>query len=151
MIRQMAKMQHEGLNHHCLRPSRSTKDDGDVKSLAEMLKDVWQSPFSLEPQDLFSIYTGASLSEEEISDLCNAQKTGKEANDEFVRMRLLKYHDTNFFGTVPHIKLRSFEIRRKKSAVSKSGKEVVLRADRNLFTMMAVVAQTQKLDMKIFF
>ena len=116
-----------------------------------MLKDVWQSPFSLEPQDLFGISTGASLSEEEISDLCNAQKTGKEAHDKFVRIRLLKYHDTHFFGTLPHIKLRSFEIKGKKSAVSKSGKEVILRADRNLFNIMAVVAQTQQLDMKIFF
>ena len=38
--------------------------------------------------------------------------------------------------------------RSQKSAVSKSGKEVILKIDRNIFTVMAVVAQTWKLDMK---
>ena len=61
---------------------------------------------------------------------------------------MLKDRDTQFFDTPPRIILRSFETKAKKSAVSKSAKEVNLKTDRNLFTMMAVVAQTQQLDMK---
>ena len=60
-MRQMAEMHHGGLNHSDLRPSRTKIDEGDVKSLTEMLKDVWQNPFSLEPQNLSSISTLTSL------------------------------------------------------------------------------------------
>ena len=38
-------MHHGGLNHSDLRPSRTKIDEGDVKSLTEMLKDVWQNHF----------------------------------------------------------------------------------------------------------
>ena len=40
MMRQMAEIQHEGLNHPDLRPSRTKREEGDVKSLTEMLKNV---------------------------------------------------------------------------------------------------------------
>ena len=143
MMRQVAEIQHEDLNHPDLRPSRTKRDEGDVKSLTEILKDVWQNPFSLEPQELSSISTGASPSEEAIIDLCNAQKIGKKAHDEFFRRRLLKDGNSQFFDTLPHIKLIFLETKAKKSAVSKSGKKVILKADRNPFTMMAVVAQTR--------
>ena len=85
MMRQVAEIQLEDLNHPDLRPSRTKRDEGDVKSLTEILKDVWQNPFSLEPQQLSSISTGVSPSEKAIIDLCNAQKIGKKANDEFFR------------------------------------------------------------------
>ena len=143
MMRQVAEIQHEDLNHPDLRPSRTKRDEGDVKSLTEILKDAWQNPFSLEPQELSSISTGASPFEEAIIDLCNAQKIGKRAHDEFFRRRLLKDGNSLFFDTLPHIKLISLETKTKKSAVSKSGKKVILKTDRNPFTMMAVVAQTR--------
>ena len=53
---------------------------------------------------------------------------------------MFKDLDTHFFDTLPHVKLRFFETMTKKSAVSKSWKEVTLRADRDLVVMMAVVA-----------
>ena len=90
MMRQVAEIQLEDLNHPDLRPSRTKRDEGDVKSLTETLKDVWQNPFSLEPQELSSISNGASPFEEAIIDLCNAQKIGKKAHDELFRRRLLK-------------------------------------------------------------
>ena len=94
MMRQMAEIQHEGLNHPDLRPSRTKREEGDVKSLTEMFKNVWQKTFSLQPQEQSSISTGASPCEEAKSDLCNAKKIGKEAYDEFVRRRLLEDRDT---------------------------------------------------------
>ena len=36
----------------------------------------------------------------------------------------------------------------KKAVVSSKGKEVILKADRNLFSMMAIIAQTRQLDMR---
>ena len=148
MMRKMAKMQHKDLNHPDLRPSRTKRDEGDVKSLIEMLKYVLQNSFFLEPQELFSISTGASPCEEAISYHSNAQKITKRAYNEFIRRHLLEDHDTQFFDTLPCIKLRSFETKARKSAISKSRKEVILKADRNLFTMMTVVVQMQQLDMK---
>ena len=104
-------MQHEGLNHPDLRPPRTKRDEEKVKSLTKMLKDVWQNQISLESQELSSISTGASSCEEAISDLYNAQKIGKEAYNKFVRRRLLKDCDKQFFDTLPHIKLRSLKQR----------------------------------------
>ena len=68
MMRQMAEMQHKGLSHLDLRSWRTKRDEGDVKSLTEMLKDVWQNSFFLEPQELSSISTGASPCEERPKD-----------------------------------------------------------------------------------
>ena len=61
---------------------------------------------------------------------------------------MLKDLHTHFFDTLQRVKLRFFETMTKKSAVSKSEKEVILRADRNLVVTMAVVAKTRQLDME---
>ena len=61
---------------------------------------------------------------------------------------MLKDLDTRFFDTLSRVKLRFFETMTKKSAVSKSEKEVTLKADRDIVVTMAVVAQTRQLDMK---
>ena len=123
MMRQVAEIQHEDLNHPDLRPSRTKRDEGDVKSLTEVLKDVWQNPFSLEPQELSSLSTGASPSEEAIIDLCNAQKIGKRAHDEFFRRRLLKDGNSQFFDTLPHIKLISLKQRQRRQLFQNLGKK----------------------------
>ena len=122
-MRQVAEIQHEDLNHPDLRPSRTKRDEGDVKSLTEILKDVWQNPFSLEPQELSSISTGASPFEEAIIDLCNAQKIGKKAHDEFFRRRLLKDGNSQFFDTLPHIKLISLKQRQRRQLFQNLGKK----------------------------
>ena len=123
MMRQVAEIQHEDLNHPDLRPSRTKRDEGDVKSLTEILKDAWQNPFSLEPQELSSISTGASPFEEAIIDLCNAQKIGKKAHDEFFRRRLLKDGNSQFFDTLPHIKLISLKQRQRRQLFQNLGKK----------------------------
>ena len=123
MMRQVAEIQLEDLNHPDLRPSRTKRDEGDVKSLTEILKDVWQNPFSLEPQELSSISTGASPFEEAIIDLCNAQKIGKKAHDEFFRRRLLKDGNSQFFDTLPHIKLISLKQRQRRQLFQNLGKK----------------------------
>ena len=122
-MRQVAEIQLEDLNHPDLRPSRTKRDEGDVKSLTEILKDVWQNPFSLEPQELSSISTGASPFEEAIIDLCNAQKIGKKAHDEFFRRRLLKDGNSQFFDTLPHIKLISLKQRQRRQLFQNLGKK----------------------------
>ena len=122
-MRQVAEIQLEDLNHPDLRPSRTKRDEGDVKSLTEILKDVWQNPFSLEPQELSSISTGASPFEEAIIDLCNAQKIGKKAHDEFFRRRLLKAGNSQFFDTLPHIKLISLKQRQRRQLFQNLGKK----------------------------
>ena len=123
MMRQVAEIQLEDLNHPDLRPSRTKRDEGDVKSLTEILKDVWQNPFSLEPQELSNISTGASPFEEAIIDLCNAQKIGKKAHDEFFRRRLLKDGNSQFFDTLPHIKLISLKQRQRRQLFQNLGKK----------------------------
>ena len=123
MMRQVAEIQLEDLNQPDLRPSRTKRDEGDVKSLTETLKDVWQNPFSLEPQELSSISNGASPFEEAIIDLCNAQKIGKKAHDEFFRRRLLKDGNSQFFDTLPHIKLISLKQRQRRQLFQNLGKK----------------------------
>ena len=55
-----------------------------------------------------------------------------------------------FFPTISNLKLKLFK---KKSAKMKTstGKKIILKADKNLFSIMTIVAQSQQLDMKEVF
>ena len=55
-----------------------------------------------------------------------------------------------FFFTIPNLKLKSFKKRRVKTKTS-TGKEIILKADKNSFSIMTIVAQSRQLDMKELF
>ena len=79
-------------------------------------------------------------------DLMNALKVGEETFEAF-RNRRLEKNTVDFSATMKKQKLKTFsDVYTKK--VTCRGKEIVLKADRNLFGHVIVVAQTRKLEMK---
>ena len=72
-----------------------TDIQGDVKSITEMLKDVWQNPLFLEPPELSNISTAASPCEEAIKDLWNPNLSEDACLKIVMRSSLTHYHLEN--------------------------------------------------------
>ena len=68
----------------------------DVKSLLEMLCNVWQNPFERPGMDLCCISNGATLPEDVISDVLNAEEIGRAAWKSFRLRRLSENRDLKF-------------------------------------------------------
>ena len=74
----------------------------------------------------------------------SAKKKGTEALTTFVEDSLLLTSKC-FFGTLSKLKLGNFTNVKKSSSLSKEGKTVILRADRNLFARLLVIGQSREL------
>ena len=134
------------LNHPDLQQSRILKDEADVQSLVNLMEDSWINPFRSDQDSLVSLATAAMPPMEIAHNLMNASKVGEEAFKAF-RSRRLENNTVDFFATTKKQKLKTFsDVYTKK--VTCKGKKIVLKADRNLFGHIIVVAQTRKLEMK---
>ena len=78
--------------------------------------------------------------------MLTAKKKGTEALTTFVEDRLLSTSNC-FFVTLSKLKLGNFSNVKKSSSLSKEGKTVILRADRNLFARLLVIGQSRKVDL----
>ena len=79
--------------------------------------------------------------------LLSAEKNGEEVLQKFVQERLAEAK-VDFFGVLSRLKIATFKFVSKHLSVRVSGKEVIRRADRNLFTRLIVVAQMRSFDMR---
>ena len=106
----------------------------------------WSDAFE-ESEDLVSLSSGYVASESVTHDLLTAQKKGTDALTTFVEDRLLS-NSKGFYGTLCKLKLGTFSDVQKKSSLSKEGKTVILRAERNLFARLLVIGQSRKVDLR---
>ena len=65
----------------------------------------------------------------------------------FIEERLVK-NSTGFFQTLPKLKLGSFRDAQKKTDVAAGDRNVIVRADRNLFARLLVIGQSRQMDLK---
>ena len=149
-LRSMLDMKNQGFQHPDMTTARKQKDEEDVQSLANMLRETWKNPFVGNNDGLSSISTGAVPSPDAIRDMCHAREKGEDAYNDFVNERLGEDRTIDFFATLPKMKLQSFSKKSIKTKTS-SEKEIELKADKNLFSMMTLVAQSRELDMKEVF
>ena len=147
-LREMVGLGGARLNHPDLQQSRILKDEADVQSVVNLMENSWINPFRSDQDSLVSLATAAIPPMEIAHDLMNASKVGEEAFEAF-RTQRLENNTIDFFATMKKQKLKTFsDVYTKK--VTCKGKEIVLKADRNLFEHIIVVAQTWKLEMKMF-
>ena len=111
-----------------------------------MLTTIWINPFVKPGQGLCSLSTGASPPDEVFNDLLNAEETGREAWEIFRAERLSEKRSMKFFDVLPRLKLKSFPAL-KHVNVSRKEKQAALRADKKIFSMMALISQSRHLDM----
>ena len=125
--------------------ARIKRDEEDVKKVFEVIRN-WCNPF--EPSaELLSISSGYVASESMKQDLLLAKEKGTTALTAFIEERLVKT-STGFFQTLPKLKLGSFRDAQKKTSVAAGDRNVIIRADRNLFARLLVIGQSRQMDLK---
>ena len=107
------------------------------------MENNWLNPLSPDESDLVSLSTGTV-----VKDLLRALEVGEEAYQTFKQTRLdddppsVKFHDK-----MTKQRLKTFSTIGTKTARTK-GQNVVLKADRNLFSQMILVAESRSVNMK---
>lgn len=83
-------------------------------------------------------------------DLLAAKAIGEKAYEIFRVERLESQPaKTKFHDTIPKAKLQTFiDLNKKVQVKSKTSKEIILKADRNLFAQMTLIAENRKLQMR---
>ena len=148
-LREMVGLGGSKLNHPDLHPTRIIKDEADVQALVSLMGNSWINPFREYQDNLVNLATAAMATTDIANDLVNSSKIGEAEYQEFKINRLGKDEATrsDFFATMRKQKLKTFcDLHTKK--VKCKGREIVLKADRNLFGHMIFVAQSREIDMK---
>ena len=139
------------LLHPDLLGPRIRKDEADVKSLIDLMENNWLNPLSPDESDLVSLSTGTVAPPTVVKDLLSllrALEVGEKAYQTFKHTRLdddtpsVKFHDK-----MAKQRLKTFSTIGTKTARTK-GQNVVLKADRNLFSQMILVAESRSVNMK---
>lgn len=130
--------------HKEIGKSRIKRDEEDVRKVMEVVSN-WTNPF--EPsEELASLSSGCVVTKTIKSDLLAAKEKGTEALTAFVEDRLLS-DSVGFFDPLPKLRLGTFRDTQK-TAVSKEGRAVILRSDRNLFARLLVIGQSRQMDLR---
>ena len=135
--------------HADLQKSRITRDEKDVREMTDLLFNSCLNPFSDESQPLASISTSAVPSPDNALDLAKAYLSGEAAYQDFKNNRLepekllVKFHDT-----LKKQKIKTFSSMKANTIKKNKGEETVIRADRNLFARMVIIAESCQLHMQ---
>ena len=116
-----------------------------LKKVEETLQS-WVNPFA-ESDGLFSLSSGVLAPAEVEHDLNHAHEKGREAMVTFFRNRLLS-SKINFYDTLHAMSLKTFSCLCMSTPVATGERQAFVRADRNLFAWLTVVAQTRDLNMR---
>ena len=150
LMKDMLDLNKSNFYHTDLQSTRMVRDETDVKSLVAMLQSHWLDPFSSVQQDLVCLSTGKVAPPKIEQDLLAAKAVGEKAYEIFRVERLesqpakIKFHDT-----IQKAKLQTFtDLNKKVKVKSKTSKEIILKADRNLFAQMILIKENRKLQMR---
>ena len=125
--------------------ARMKRDEEDVKKVIEVISN-WRNPF--QPSEvLSSISLGYVTSESIKQDLLQAKEKGATALTAFVEERIIT-NSTGIFETLHKLKLGSFRGTHRKTSVTAGDKNVMIRADRNLFARLLVIGQSRQMDLR---
>ena len=118
------------------------RDEEDVKKVIEVISN-WRNPF--EPsEELLCISSGYVTSNSIKQDMLEAKEKGATAS---VEERIIT-NSTGIFETLPKLKLGSFRDTHKKTSVTARDRNVMIRADRNLFARLLVIGQSRQMDLR---
>jgi hypothetical protein len=95
------------------------------------------------------VSTGQSAASDINNSLLKALEVGEEAFKEFKTIRLeTPQSSTEFFKPIKRLNLKTFSDARKKKFVKMNNNEIVLKAEKDLFGRMVLIAQKRNLNMK---
>ena len=137
------------LNHPDLQRTRIRKDESDVCAFEELMEKSWINPLSLDQLELVNLSTGVLAPPDVAKDLLEAHQLGEGAYESFRRDRLEKDPPSaKFHDKMKKQKLKTFVSIKKKSTGKVQGKEIVLKADKNLFGHIIMIAQSRELPLQ---
>ena len=150
LMKDMLDLNKSNFRHSVLQSTRIVIDETDVKSLVAMHQSHWLDPFSNVNQDLVCLSTGKVAPPKIQQDLLAAKAVGEKTYEIFRVERLESQPpQTKFHDTIPKEKLQTFtDLNKKVQVKSKTSKEIILNADRNLFAQMILTAENRKLQMR---
>ena len=130
--------------------SRMTVDENDVQKVQAALTNRG-IPFSSssETDEICHLASEKTAPKNVEGDLLRAYGKGKEAMKTFIQRRLVKT-EVAFHDPVPKMKLSTFAFM-SLSRVKIGGKEVILKAERDLFARLIVNVQTRETDLRELF
>jgi len=107
---------------------------------------AWGNPL-LQRDSLVNLCSGKEATEEIKNDLLNAESTGEEAFQEFMRDRI---QSTNvpFYDPIKRVGLKSFKDLTVKKTVSTKSKQVVIAAERSIFGRLLIAKDREGLSLK---
>ena len=149
-LKHMLHLDKSNSEHNDLQNTRISRDETDVRSLLDMLESHWINLFSSEQQDLVCLSTGKAATPKVEEDLLNAKAVGDKACEVFRVQRLetsppkVQFHDS-----LKKSKLQTFsDLKKKVKVKDKTSNEIILKAERNLFAQMILIAENRKLQIR---
>lgn len=125
--------------------SRMKRDEEDVERVKEVITN-WHNPFQVS-EELISISSGNVANEAIQQGLMSAHAKGQDAFTSFVDSRLIR-GSQDLFDPLTKLKLGTFAETRTKKQVTTGGRDIVIKADRNLFARLLVIGQHRQMDLR---
>lgn len=148
-LRAMVGQQYTDFSHPDLQIPRIRRDEADVQSFVQVMETSWLNPFNPEQEELVSLSTALAAPAEVAKDLLEAYRIGENTYQAFKEERLeTDTPTTQFHDKMTKKKLRTFSDIRMKPRKQGPAKETILKADRNLFGKMILIAENRKLQMR---
>ncbi len=127
---------------------RKEQDEKDVQSILSTIHHM-MNPFdqTLEKEHLYHVTSGQVASEAISADLLNAKEIGEKAFVEFFQQRL-NTDEVEFHAPLKKMKLKTFKDTATSTVTKVRGREIALKADRDLFARLIVVGTVRKIDIR---
>ncbi|KAL1268455.1 hypothetical protein QQF64_033818 [Cirrhinus molitorella] len=127
----------------------STRIHSDEKAVTRIIStlDSMLNPFDTHQNGIVCLSSGTVAAEEIMRDLLTAPEKGENAVKEFMDQRLLS-QSVDIFAPINKQKLKTFSDQAKTKKKSVAGKEVILRADKKLFSRLLIIGQSRKIDLR---
>ena len=134
------------VKHEDLTKSRISRDEKDVKSVYNVLSEVFIPPFS--EQSLVSISTGIVVAESEADKIMQAYVNGKTTMQSFTDNKLSNNPKASFFDPIKKMKTAGFTV--SKTKVCKTNSKIVsIESSNQLFSKISIISQKRNIDMKM--
>ena len=140
----MAGKEERGAARTDLLQSRMKKDKTDVHKIVEAVNSM-VNPYKYEEMDIVNITSGTVATEEVAYDLQSAYERGEAEFVSLCKERLQK-GEVDLLSSMTKLKLKTFTNLSKSVTRKVRGKEVTLKADRNLLARLVVIGRFRKLD-----
>ena len=125
-------------------PARMRRDESDIQKVVNAVSSMID-PFEYS-EDLMSISNGVTASPSSVDDLFGANSYCEREMSNFIRQRIVG-QQVDFFKPITKSKLKTFSSDVKQKTVKVGDKELQVKADRNFFRKLVVIAKMPDLDL----